>query len=65
MEPIEIIKGLSLKERIKFDIEYRKLLKSEKKKILSDRRKIKKDLLSIKNKDNSQFFSKDYLDKII
>ena len=44
---LEIIKNLSIKDRVRFDIEYKKLINQEKKNLQKSRKFLKKKLLDI------------------
>jgi len=64
-ELFEMFKNLDMKERIRFDREYRKFNEEEKLKQMSQRSKLTEDLNSVINEEGQPYFSSEWVEKNI
>lgn len=64
-ELFEMFKNLDMKERIRFDREYRKFNEEEKLKQMSQRSKLAEDLNSVINEEGQPYFSSEWVEKNI
>lgn len=64
-ELLEMYKNLDIKERIKFDKEYKKFSEEEKLKQLTKRKDVAEELNMVLNEEGKPYFSSEWVDKNI